>query len=130
MVEGLVLHATHINALVAETGWFALQWQDLVRDFTDKKFFDAMLNPYPVAFSVLLLVTAILTKNKKPLMILIAGWGYSATFHYTVEGRGEGDVMFDYNTMQVSELGPLVMFFIGFIIVTGLLLYLAFVRGD
>ena len=129
MLERLTLLSIQAH-LLADGSWFGITWKNLSEAYSEKRYFDIMLNPYVIAFSVLLLLISILGKSKKPLMVLIASWGYCTVYHFTIEGRGKGDVMFDFRSMQVSEIGPLVWFFVGFILVTGLLLYIVFVRGD
>jgi hypothetical protein len=116
--------------LGAGGGWFSTNWQALVDAVMEKRFFDILINPYIVILSIAVVVFALVVKSKKLLMVVIAMWGYGITFHFTIEEKNAGDVMFDYNTMQTSELGPLVLFFIGFIIVTAIILYLGFIKGD
>lgn len=130
MLDCIELITTQTHLLASEGGWFAVNWDNLVEAFTDKRYFDIMLNPYLIIISVLFFLTGVITKNTKFVMIVIAMWGYSSVYHFTIEGKGEGDVMFDYTSMQVSEIGPMVWFFGGLVIITGILLYLGLVKSN
>lgn len=130
MLDLIELLSTQTNLLASEGGWFVQNWDNLVAAFTEKRYFDVMLNPYLIIGSVLIFMTGIFTKNTRFLMIVIAMWGYSSVYHFTIADKGEGDVMFDYTSMQVSEVGPMVWFFLGFVSVTGILLYLGFVKNN
>ena len=130
MIERLTLLAIQGQMLGGEEGWFSSTWGALTQSLLEKQYFDILINPLIIGLSAALLLITILTKNNKILMFLIAVWGYTTVIHYTIEDKGAGDVMFDFETVQATELGPLVLFFLGFISITTVLLYLAFVRGD
>ena len=130
MLERLTLWVIQGHLLAVEGGFFSTNWHKLVADLTEKRFFDVLMNPFVIALSVIILIMGILFRRKGFIMVLVASWGYSTVYHFTIEGKGSGDVAFDWKTVQVSEFGTLVWFFGGFILVTAVLLYLGFVKGD
>ena len=123
------------NAVFDSGFSLGVYWQALIEAVAQKRAFAALTNEFIIILSVALLILAIVAKSKKLLMLLIAVWGYVTVFHFTIEDKGAGEVATATGKavehgLSVGGLGPLVMFFVGFIVITGILLYLGFIKGD
>ncbi len=110
-------------------------WKNLIDAVAEKRLFEAMTNEFIIILSLALLVLAVVVKSKRLLMLLIGCWGYVTVFHFTIEDKGAGDVATAAGKgvehgLSVGGLGPLVIFFIGVVLITGVLLYLGFVKND
>ena len=108
----------------------ATRWQNFVSDLSGKHFFDALLTPFGLIPTAIILIAAIASKSRKLGMSLFAVWGYVVVYHFSIEGKKAGDVAFDYSAVQASETGSLVVFVGGMVVVTGILLYFGFLKGD
>ena len=130
MIEKIFLVVYNGLSLGVQGGWFSTNWERIVESVSTKQYFDILINPFGLIITVALVLLALLMRSKGIWMVLIAIWGYVTVYHFTIESKRAGDVIFDYKNMQVSEIGTLVIFFAGFLIVTIILLYLGFVKGD
>lgn len=114
---------------------FGEAWDALVNAVAEKRIWAIMTNPYIIGVSVLLFALGIFAKSKALLMLVIGMWGYISVYHFFIESRGAGDVTTQVGKgvshgLSVGGLAPVVFGFLGFIVVTGILLYFGFIKGD
>lgn len=125
------LYALIIQSQMEESSnWFVRNLDKLLSDIQGKQILDVLMNPYVLVLTVILVGMGIIVKNKKFIMIVIACWGYGVVYHFTIATKTAGDVGFDEKVGTTSNMGSLVIFFLGFTIVSAVLLYWGFLKGD
>jgi hypothetical protein len=130
MIDHVASIILEVQVMALEGTWFGQQWQDLLSAVADKRAFDILVNPYIAAISLFLLVMGAYSGKKGIFLGVIATWGYTSVYHFTIGTKEAGHVMFDFETQNVSDVGILGTFGLGFVIVTGILIYFGFIKGE
>jgi hypothetical protein len=130
MVERFELLFATLQTEAASSGWFSEQWALLMTALSEKQAWEALTNPYLIGLSAVLFLMGLFLRKTKLIILVVAAWGYIGTYRFSIGGKTAGDVAFDMNAGTVADFGELLTFFVGFVIVTGVVLYLGFVKGD
>ena len=109
--------------------WLTGNWALIAAAFREGHYFAGLTNPLGVAITVLLVVAAIAIPRwrKKLLLVLGGGWAYITVHHFTLEKTEVELKSFDV-LHGSSSVGDMALFFVGFAIITGVLLYFILVR--
>jgi len=109
--------------------WLSTNWPLFAQAFTSGHYFEGMTNQLGLAITAGLIVMAIFSpRMRKPvLMFLIAMWGYTTVYHFTLEGAS-AEFVGEKAAGNISNVGNVAVFVIGCVIVSASLLYYFFVK--
>jgi len=80
---------------------------------------------YAIILGIIFVVTILLRTRTVPLLIF-AIYGYTLTFHLSTMLRSGGNIGEDF----VGNLDSVLIFIIGFLITTGVIIYFGLIKGD
>jgi len=109
-------------------GFWANNVSEIKTLLAEKLFIKALLNPLILIAVAILIIFGFVVKNKKIFLGLFAFYGY-ATVHYFSLARVQ-NVAFDIEKVNAPGLSNVLLFFGGFIVVTSVLLYFIFIKGE
>ena len=109
--------------------WLAENWQLSKEFFLAGKYFLALATQLGIAITVVLFIFGMIYERhrKRVFLVLFALWGYSATYHFTIE-KTIAETANSNLVQNIGGVGSMAQFFLGAIIVTGILLYYIFVH--
>lgn len=109
--------------------WLTENWHLASGLFLNGKYFSAFATQLGIMITALLFIFGMIyTRYRKRLfLVMFALWGYSAVYHFTIEKSSAGNE--GANLVQYAiGIGSLAQFFLGAVVVTGILLYFIFVH--
>ncbi|MCZ7585427.1 MAG: hypothetical protein M5R36_19955 [Deltaproteobacteria bacterium] len=86
-----------------------------------------LLNPYMIVLAVVMLAYGIYKSWRAPVVLIVAAWGYGLTYHFSL-GRQEAAISWGDLDQNFAQIGPVVIFILGVLVVSFLALYFLFMR--
>ena len=108
----------------ATDGFFSSNYDTLLKAIADGNVYNVLTNPLTIGATVLLMILGIVRKSKKFIAFLFAAWGYGMVYHFSLWRYH--DTVGNYIDANFSQAKAISIFFVGFLLVTFVLLYFIF----
>lgn len=119
---GLIAFIGQVEEQAAPSGgFFATNWYNLQMAVSEKNVYNMLINPYVIGTAVILVAFGLIVKSRKPILLAFAIYGYGFAYWLSL-GRQTVNTS-DYMDQEFSQAGPLAIFIVTFLVVTGIILY-------
>lgn len=125
-MQALISKLTYWVLVVPQMGFFSSFINDFNNYVAKRDWWGLLSDPRIAIVLGLLFVAGILLKTKAAPLLIFALYGYTLTFHLSSTLKAKGVAGEDF----IGNLDSIVVFLVGFLVTTGVIIYFALLKGD
>lgn len=115
-----------VLSVTAQKGFFSSFVSDINKYIADNNWWGLLSDHRVAIFLGLAFVAGILLRTKAVPLLIFAVYGYTLTFHLSSTLKAGGAIGEDF----LGNLDSIVVFLVGFLLTTGVVIYFALLKGE